>query len=107
MAETLLKSKGLLYLTCYVSRHADQGKLRSPKVKSVMKGPKKASGDLRARRSVEAPGNVLAELATQAAGKSWSPSELKEKVESFRQDYPRLYRLLEEKLTELHKFAIR
>src|ERR1035441_1766091 len=33
MTKTLLKSKGLLYLTLYVSRHADQRKLRSPKIK--------------------------------------------------------------------------
>jgi hypothetical protein len=105
MAETLLKSKGLLYLAAYVSRHCDQRKLRSPRVKNVMKGPKRASGDLRARRSVEAPGNVLAELATQAAGKSWSTAELKGKLESFRQKEPRLYRLLDQKLTELHRFA--
>lgn len=107
MAETLLKSKGLLYLAAYVSRYCDQRKLRCPRVKIVMKGPQKASGDLRARRSVEAPGNVLAELATQAAGKSWSTAELKGKLKSFRQKQPRLYRLLDQKLNELHKFADR
>jgi hypothetical protein len=105
METTLVKSKGLLYLTLYVSLYADQRKLRSPRVNNVIKDRQKASGNVRARRSVEAPGNVLAELASQVAGDSWSTTELKDKLESFHVDYPRLYRLLEQKLTELHRFA--
>ncbi len=104
MVSTLIKNKGLLYLTLYISRHADQRKLRSTRVTDVIKDRKKASGDVLAR-TVEAPGNVLAELASQVTGDDWPTSDLKEKLESFRLDHPRLYRLLDQKLTELHRFA--
>jgi transcriptional regulator with XRE-family HTH domain len=105
MEKTLVKSKGLLYLTLYTSLIADQRSLRSPRVKSVIKDSRKASGDLRARRSTPAPGNVLAELATAVTRKEWSSAELKDKLSSFREHHPRLYRLLEKNLTELHRFA--
>ena len=109
MVSTLIKNKGLLYLTLYISRHADQRKLRGQRTDSVLADSKKASGDRRARRTHLPAANVLVNLLSMIMGadQSWSPSELKDKVESFRQKEPRLYRLLENKLTELHKFASR
>ena len=98
-------ARRLVYLTLYVSLDAEQRKLRSPRVNNVIKDHQKANGTVRAPRSVEASGNVLAELASQVAGDSWSTTELKDRLESFHVDYPRLYRLLEQKLTELHRFA--
>jgi hypothetical protein len=71
-------------------------------VNAAIKDRNKASGEVGARRSFEAPGNLLAELASQVAGDSWATTELKHKLESFYGDHPRLYRLLEQKLTELH-----
>jgi hypothetical protein len=109
METTLLKSKGVLYLTLYVAQHADKRKLRSLKAKSVPADSKRASGDKRAKTTNLPAGNVLADLVSYVMGAkaSWSPSELKEKLGLFRQDHPRLYRLLDQKLTELHKFASR
>ena len=79
--------------------------MRSSRVKSVMTDSKKASDRTRARRTVEAPGNFLAELASKVTGDDWPTSKLKEKLESFRLDHPRLYRLLDKNLTELNRFA--
>ncbi len=44
-------------------------------------------------------------MASKVTGDDWPTSESKEKLESFRLDHPRLYRLLDKKLTELHRFA--
>jgi|ERR1039458_4225016 transcriptional regulator with XRE-family HTH domain len=107
METTLVKSKGLLYLTLYTSLIADRRSLRSPRVKSVTKDSRKASGDLRARRSTPAPGNVLAELASAVTGGTWSSTELKDKQDSFRKVHPNLHRILSRKLTELHEFESR
>jgi hypothetical protein len=107
MVSTLIKSKGLLYLTMYVGRYADERKLRGQRTDSVLADSKKASGGKRARKTHLPAANVLANLLSMIMGtdQSWSPSELKEKVESFRQDYPRLHRLLDQRLSELHRFA--
>lgn len=107
MATTLLKSKGLLYLTTYVSKYAGQSKLRSPQVHASLGDSRKASESVRARGSVPVSGNVLSNLINQVTGKDWSPSELKDKLKSFRDGHPRLYKLLRQKLTELHNFADR
>ena len=76
---------------------------------SVLKDSKRASEDNPAQKTISPPGNVLADLVSHVMGAedAWSHLELKEKVESFRQGYPRLYRLFEKNLTELHKFASR
>lgn len=81
--KTLLMSKGLLYLTAYVTAHADM-KTRGRR------------GD-----SVDA---ALAKLASMVSGRTWRPSDLREKLRKFEQDYPRLYKLLVRKLGELHRF---
>lgn len=105
METTLMKSKGLLYLTLYVFTHADKSRLRSPKINSVLKDNKKATYSSLARRAVEAPGNVLAELISRVSLDQWPTADLKEKVASFKRDHPRLYKLLEQRLTELHTLA--
>src|ERR1035437_8119081 len=107
METTLVKSKGVLYLTLYVSLCAGERKLRGPRVNSVLKESESASEDKRAKRTTSPPCNVLADLVCKLMGAedAWSPSELKDKLESFRQDHPLLYRRLEQKLTELHRFA--
>jgi hypothetical protein len=80
---TLLKSKGLLYLTAYVTAHADM-KTRGRR------------GD-----SVDA---ALAKLASLFTKKELSPSDLRAKLSKFEKDHPRLYKLLVHKLDELHRF---
>ena len=109
MVSTLIKSKGLLYLAMYVGRHADEGKLRGKKTDCVLPDSKKASGDRRARRTHLPAANVLVDLLSKIMGadQSWSPSELKDKVESFRQDHPRLHKLLDKRLSELHELTSR
>ena len=82
--KTLLKSKGLLYLTAYVLGHADATKVRGRRWKGVDK--------------------ELAGLASLVSGRTWSPSGLREKLRKFRMDHERLYRLLVRILDELHRF---
>ena len=106
METTLLKSKGLLYLTLYVSQYARSKKLRSSKVKGVLKESRRASGDLRARSSIIAPGNVLAEVANTCTGESWAPSDLNRKLATFRAEHPRLYNEMKSKLDALHQYFL-
>ena len=82
--KTLLKSKGLLYLTAYVLAHAGATKVRGLRWMGV-KGE-------------------LAGLASLVTKKRWRPSDLREKLRKFEMDYPRLYKLLVRKLDELHHF---
>ena len=81
----------------------------APKTRSVLADGKKASEDTRAKKTHWPAGNVLANLLSQILGAddSWSPAELKEKVESFRQEHPRLHKPLRQKLSELHEFSSR
>jgi hypothetical protein len=81
---TLLKSKGLLYLTAYVTAHADGSENRGRR------------GD-----SVDA---ALAKLASLFTKRELSPSDLRAKQRKFEKDHPRLYKLLVHKLDELHRF---
>ena len=82
--KTLLKSKGLLFLTAYVVEHAD---------------PRKAAGGRR-----DGVDEALAGLASLVTKKKWSPSDLRGKLRKFGKDHPRLHRLLLQKLDELHRF---
>lgn len=107
METTLMKSKGLLYLTLYVSEHANKKNLRSPKISSVIKDSRKASDSARARCTVEAPGNALAELISKVSMDEWSIADLKEKLASFKQDHPHLYKILKQRLAEMHELASR
>ena len=82
--KTLLKSKGVLYLTAYVLAHAD-------------------AREIRGRRG-DGVDTALAGLASMVSGRTWSPSDLREKLRTFEKDHKRLYKLLVCKLDELHSF---
>jgi hypothetical protein len=82
--KTLLKSKGLLYLTAYVLGHADATKVRGRRWQGV--------------------DEALARLAGMLTKRKLSPSDLRAKLRKFEQDYPRLHKLLVRKLDELHRF---
>ena len=109
MMATLMKSKGLLYLTEYVVSYADETKLRSPRSTTVRGDSKKASDAKQARKKTPPEGNVLANLLSKFLGEneSKSPSELKEKLDSFRRDHPDLYKVLRQNLAELHRYHAR
>jgi hypothetical protein len=81
--KTLLKSKGLLYLTAYVLAHAD-------------------GRENRGRRG-DGVGDALAGLGSLFAKRELSPSDLREKLRKFEKDHLRLYKLLVHKLDELHR----
>ena len=82
--KTLLKSKGLLFLTAYVLGYADARKVRAQRWMGVKR--------------------ELAGLASLVTKKKWSPSDLRGKLRKFERDYPRLHKLLLRKLDELHRF---
>jgi hypothetical protein len=82
--KTLLKSKGLIFLTAYVLSHAQATKVRGLRWMGV--------------------DNELAGLASLVTERAWSPSDLRAKLRKFEKDHPRLYKLLVRKLDELHSF---
>jgi len=82
--ERVLQSKGFIFLTDYVSRHADLG-----------------GSQYDAHGGKDDPLSVLANLV---GGKQWPPSYLKDKLRKFVADHPDLYFLLHDKLDELHEF---
>ena len=83
LAKKIVKSKGLLYLTAYVVKHTDAGKIRG--------------------RLGDGVGDALAGLASMVTKKEWAPSDLLAKLRKFENDHPRLYKLLVCKLGELHR----
>jgi hypothetical protein len=120
---TLLKSKGLLYLTLYVSMFAESKKLHGSRISSLHRDSSKPSGSVRARRTVLA-GDPLTNLAViltsrdkdrkdegneqkKAKDTAWSLSDLHRKLADFKEDHPRLYKRLSDKLKELHDFSVR
>lgn len=125
METTLLKSKGLLYLTLYVSMYADSKKLRGSRIDSLHRDSSKPSDSVRAR-GTHVAGEPLTNLAVMLAGKhnaseevegkddkghkndvAWSTSDLHRKLANFREDHPKLYKKLVAKLKELHNFTSR
>lgn len=82
--KTLLKSKGLLYLTAYVLKHADPSKIRGQRHSGVDK--------------------ALAGLASLVTKREWPPSGLRAKLRKFGKDHPHVHKLLLRKLEELHRF---
>ena len=82
--KTLLKSKGLLYLTAYVLAHAEPSKIRGQRHSGV--------------------DSALAGLASLVTKREWPPSDLRGKLRKFERDHPRLHKLLLQKLDELHRF---
>jgi len=108
-ATTLLKSKGLIFLTAYVWMYAESGKLRGPQHLAAKDIGATNRPEVRARRDVHPQDAALASVATLCSGKDggWSPSELYAKLDTFQTDHPRLYALLYSKLKELHDFLSR
>ncbi len=105
---TLLKSKGLLYLTLYVLMFADSKKVRGSRISRLHRDSSKPSESTRARDAHVAgdPFTNLASILTPE-GRGWSVSDLHKKLSDFKEDHPRLYKRLAEKLKELHDFASR
>ena len=81
--KTLLKSKGLLYLTAYVLAHAGASKIRG--------------------RRGDGADKALAGLASLFTKRELSPSDLRDKLRKFEKDPPRLHKMLVHKLGELHR----
>jgi hypothetical protein len=76
----LLEDKGVLYLTAYVANHAKARKIRGHQHENME--------------------NALSALVNSVTGRGWSSSDLREKLRIFKLGYPRLYRLLVDKLEE-------
>lgn len=106
METTLMKSKGLIYLTLYVTEHANERELRSSEISTLLKDGKRPTNGVRARRKFT-PGNVLANLVSSVSEKPWSIGDLKTKLRSFGRQHPSLHELLSQRLNELHEFACR
>jgi hypothetical protein len=108
METTLLKSKGLLYLTLYVSMFAGGKKLLGSRPSDFHRDSSKPSDSVRARKTYVA-GEPLTNLVKVLTGKEkdWSASDLHQKLKGFKEDHPRLYKRLSDKLKELHDFAAR
>ena len=106
---TILKSKGLLYLTAYVSMYAKRSALRAPQHRAERAISRPRASEVRAKKDVPKHDNALAHVATVCTGKvgGWSPSDLFAKLEKFQADYPRLHARLRANLAELHDYASR
>jgi hypothetical protein len=116
METTLLKSKGLIYLTLYVSVFADSRKLHGSRISSVHRDGSRPSETVRARDIEYVAGHPLTNLVTVLVGqgrkqdeegdvKAWSVSDLHRKLADFKEDHPKLYKRLADKLRELHRFT--
>jgi len=75
-------------LTAYVGLVAEANKIRG-----------------RARAELySALADLVAKLAIGTPEQHWAPSDLRDKLQNFRQRYPRLHKTLVKKLGELHGF---
>jgi hypothetical protein len=101
---TLLKSKGLLYLTLYVSMHADAKAIRSPEDQPTRIPARRKERTL-TKRAVHPADKSLARMASFCTGKTWAPSDLLGKLKKFEGDYPTLHAKMKAKLAELHRNA--
>lgn len=104
---TLLKSKGLLYLTLYVSICADPERLKKSQHRAETTHP--ASRSRRERRGKRdfLPDHALAHVASFCTGDHWAPSDLYAKLKGFRKDHSSLYAQMTAKMTALHRNATR
>ncbi len=93
---TLLKSKGLLYLTLYVSMCADARHRRAADSRGKSGAPRHAE-----RSKPRSPEHALASVARLTTGKRWSPSDLRGKLKRFQQDHPKLCATMKSKLAQL------
>jgi hypothetical protein len=100
--KTLLKSKGLLYLTLYVSLLADARRSLAPDSQREIGASVVRRPAWRSRPFVSPPDRALASVAQVCTSKQWSPSDLRGKLKKFQQDHPALYATMKSKLTELH-----
>jgi hypothetical protein len=82
-----VKGKGLLHLTAYIGLVIDAHKM-----------DELAQADLHSTLA------GLVNLVIGTSERQWAPSDLRDKLEKFGQDYPRLHELLAHKLCELHRF---
>jgi hypothetical protein len=99
---TLLKSKGVLYLTLYVSLHAGARLSRTPDSQREIGTPVVQRRARRSKLGTIAPDHALASVARLCTSKGWSPSDLREKLKRFQRDYPSLYAKMKSKMLELH-----
>lgn len=105
--KTLLKSKGLLYLTLYVSVHADARRSRTPDSQRVIGTTVIQRRARRSKLGTIAPDHALASVARLCTSKRWSPSDLREKLKRFQRDFPSLYTKMKSKMLELHAHSAR
>jgi hypothetical protein len=84
LEKNVLKSKGLIFLTAYVLKYADARKVREERWMGVR--------------------GELAGLARRVTKKGWRSSDLRDKLRKFGRDHPRLYKMLFQKLADLHRF---
>lgn len=80
----VLKSKGVLLLTAYVDLRVGASELRG--------------------RSKASLYDAVADLLDRMTDRTWSPSDLSDKLNKFKEDHKRLYKRLSKKLAELHDF---
>jgi hypothetical protein len=102
---TLLKSKGLLYLTLYVTMYAETKEPRSPQHRAASGTPVRPKPEGRAKRNVLPADNVLARIAEFCTGTHRAPSDLRGKLKRFQSDYPTLYVKMAAKMKALHRNA--
>jgi hypothetical protein len=100
--KTLLKSKGLLYLTLYVALHADARRSRAPDSQREIGAPVVQRPPRRSKPATPSPDHALASVARLCTSKQWSPSDLRGKLKKFQQDHPALYAIMKSKLAVLH-----
>jgi hypothetical protein len=102
---TLLKSKGLLYLTLYVSKHADEQHRRALHSQSKIGAAPRDTR--RSKPATPPPEHTLASVARLCTAKRWSPSDLRGKLKRFQGQHPTLYTRMKSKMAELWRWACR
>lgn len=102
---TLLKSKGLLYLTLYVSicTGAHRASNREHQAEKGTAVTQKHAG--RSRPRTPSPNETLASVARLCTARRWAPSDLRGKLKRFQQDHPALCATMRSKLAELHRHS--
>jgi hypothetical protein len=102
---TLLKSKGLLYLTLYASMYADVRQISSQQRQAASRIPPNRRRERGPKRDILPPDNALASVVSCCTGKQWALSDLHGKINRFQADHPALHARMKSKLAELHDNA--
>ena len=102
---TLLKSKGLLYPTLYVSMYADPEKLKSAQQRADRELDGVHAKRQRPTKRDILPEHALATIASVGTGHHWAPSDLFAKLTRFEKDYPALHKKMKSKFAALHRAA--